>query len=167
MHFVLFYLSTEILNVSRNEIDGDTFPNRFQSTALKTLDLSFNNLNTTFNISSLTGLVNIQNIHMASCSVRSSLPDDISVLQSLVTFDFNNNLFLSGTIPSSFGEIASLEKLLLASNELTGTIPSELARLENLTILELQSNSLSGTIPAEFEKLTDLTFNYSGNSISD
>ena len=105
---------------------------------------------------------------MAACFVRSSLPDDISVLQSLVTLDLDSNLFLSGTIPSSLGEIPTLEKLLLASNELAGTIPSELAQLENLTILELQLNSLSGTIPTEFETLTNLqNFNYSGNSISD
>ncbi|MGK3749319.1 MAG: Leucine-rich repeat (LRR) protein, partial [Bacillariaceae sp.] len=160
--------SIEILNVSKNAIGGDDFPSRFQSSALTTVDFSFNNLNSTFNLSSLTGLVNIQNIHMASCSIQSSLPDDISVLQSLVTIDLDSNVFLEGTIPSSIGDISTLQKILLASNSLSGTIPVELAQLENLTILELQFNSLSGTIPTEFDELTGLEiFNITGNNITE
>ena len=168
MFIYIFFLShPEILNVSKNSIGGHAFPTRFKSDKLKTVDFSFNNLNTTFNFSSLTGLRNIQNIHMAGCSVRSRLPDNINVLQSLNTLDLDNNMFLSGTIPSSLGDISSLQYILLASNDLNGTIPSELAQLGNLTILDLQSNSLSGTIPTEFDLLTNLeSFNYSGNSIS-
>lgn len=105
---------------------------------------------------------------MASCSLRSTLPDDISTLQSLVTIDFDDNFFLEGTIPSSIGEITTLQKIQLASNQLDGTIPSELAQLKNITILELQFNSLSGTIPTEFDALKNLeVFNISGNNITD
>ena len=165
-HFCI-YSSIELLNVSRNEIDGNTFPNRFESTALKTVDLSFNDFNGAFDISSLMGLVNVQNLQLTDCSIQSSLPDDINVLQSLVTLNLDSNS-LSGTVPSTLGEINSLQNILLAANQITGTIPSELAQLENLRILELQSNLLSGTIPIEFESLCCLdSFDYSGNSISD
>ena len=164
----IYQSSIEILNVSQNAIGGDDFPSRFQSTALTTVDFSFNNLNTTFDLSSLTGLVNIQNIHMASCSIQSSLPNNISVLQSLATIDLDSNVFLEGTIPSSLGDISTLQKILLASNSLSGTIPVELAQLENLTIFELQFNSLTGTIPTEFGTLTNLeTFNTTGNNITE
>lgn len=156
----------EVLNVSRNEIDGTKFPSQIKSTTLKSVDFSFNNLHASFNISSLLGLVNVQNLHMASCSIQSSIPDDINVLQSLITLNFDGNE-LSGTIPSTLGEINSLERILFADNDLTGTIPSKLAQLQNLRMLELQSNFLSGNIPNEFELLTELHFNYSGNLISD
>merc|ERR1712238_255999 len=78
--YVNEFANLEILNISKNVIGGDAFPNQFQSTALTTVDFSFNNLNTTFNISSLTSLINLKNIHMASCSLRSTLPNDISAL---------------------------------------------------------------------------------------
>ena len=83
-----------------------------------------------------------------------------------MTLNFDNNE-LHGTIPSSLGEIDSLENLFLASNNLTGTIPSELAQLENLKILEVQSNLLSGSIPDEFESDTSLNFNFSNNLFSE
>ena len=159
------FQSPEILNISRNKIEGDTFPDRFLSKSLKTIDLSFNNLNTTFDISSLTGLINIEKLHMANCSISSNIPDDINILQSLITLDFDTNL-LYGTIPSSLGEISLLENILFGSNELTGTIPSELAQLKNLTMLELQFNSLTGEIPGEFDTFTGLNFNYSGNALT-
>ena len=168
LHFVLFLASivVEILNVSKNEIDGTTFPELFESTVLRTLDFSFNDLNETFNVSSLLGLINIQNLHLAGCSILSDLPDNMSLLQSLVILDFESNL-LYGTIPSTLGEMKTLESILLGFNELTGTIPSELGALENLKILDLQSNMLTGTVPEEIKSMTDLSFNYSGNSISD
>jgi Leucine-rich repeat (LRR) protein len=103
---------------------------------------------------------------MAGCSIASTLPDDINDLQNLVTLDFDNNLSLSGTIPASLGEIASLQSILLGSNLLNGTIPTELAQIPNLTSLELQSNFLTGTIPTELEALPSLVnFNCTGNEI--
>lgn len=166
--YVNDFTELEILNVSKNAIGEDGFPSQFQSTALTTIDFSFNNLNETFNISSLTTLVNLENLHMASCSLRSTLPDDINLLQSLISIDLDSNKFLEGTIPSSLGDISSLRNILLASNQLEGTIPSELAQISDLHILELQSNSLSGTIPTEFVTLTGLEiFNISGNNIAD
>merc|ERR1712166_1146210 len=60
--YVNDFTNLEILNISKNAIGGDAFPAQFQSTALTTVDFSFNNLNTTFNISSLTSLVNLKNI---------------------------------------------------------------------------------------------------------
>lgn len=103
---------------------------------------------------------------MAGCSIIATLPEEISILQSLITLDLDSNLFLSGTIPASLGDIPTLENILLGSNLLEGTIPTQLAELVNLTTLELQMNFLTGTIPTEFETLTNLvTFNCEGNAI--
>ncbi|KAG7367059.1 RHS repeat-associated core domain containing protein [Nitzschia inconspicua] len=158
--------SLEFLNVSKNSINAADFPTRFGSPVLTTFDVSFNPLDGAFNISSLYGLTGLQNILMAGCSIVATLPDDISQLQNLVTLDFNNNLFLSGTIPASLGDIPSLQNILLGSNLLEGSIPADLARLANLTNLELQNNFLTGAIPPEIEALPNLVnFNCEGNTI--
>jgi Leucine-rich repeat (LRR) protein len=154
------------LNVSKNQLEGVTFGDQLQSAVLKSVDLSSNNLGATFNISSLMGLTNVQHLRLASCSIKSKLPDTINALQSLVTLDFNSNM-LTGTIPTTLGTITTLETVLLASNELTGTIPSELAQIQNMKVLELQSNLLTGAVPAELASFPGLSFNYSGNSIQE
>ena len=156
----------EFLNVSRNAIIASAFPSRFGSPVLTTFDASFNPLDGPFNISSLYGLTGLQNVFMAGCSILATLPDDISALQNLVTLDLDSNLFLSGTIPSTLGDIPTLQSIYLGSNLLAGTIPSELAQLGNLTSLELQNNFLTGTIPPELGSLPTLVnFNCQGNTI--
>jgi Leucine-rich repeat (LRR) protein len=66
----------------------------------------------------------------------------------------NNNL--TGTIPSSIGDLTSLTLLWLGSNQLTGSIPSEIWELTNLTQLSFYNNQLTGSIPSEVGQLINL-----------
>ncbi len=59
---------------------------------------------------------------------------------------FYNNL--SGTIPSSIGDLSQLRSLNIGDNNLSGTIPAEINLLDSLVTLNLSLNDLSGTIPA-------------------
>ena len=63
---------------------------------------------------------------------------------------------LSGSIPTSLGDLEKLRTLYLHYNDLTGQIPSELGKLTALTNLWLNNNKLSGEIPASLGDLTNL-----------
>ena len=158
-----FYI--EILNISGNLITGNTFPSNFDSEELITFDASFNVIDDAFNISALYGLMNIENLYMAGCSIKATLPDDISELQNLVILDLDANVFISGTIPASLGDIPTLSEIYLGTNLLEGSLPTELGQLLNLTILDVQINFLTGVIPPELVGLPDLVINCEGNQI--
>ena len=64
---------------------------------------------------------------------------------------------LKGPIPPSISDLANLEYLAFAGDELNGAIPPELARLSKLKELHLSFNLLTGSIPPALASLTNLT----------
>ncbi|XP_058006825.1 LRR receptor-like serine/threonine-protein kinase EFR [Hevea brasiliensis] len=73
---------------------------------------------------------------------------------------------LTGSIPSSFGNLSSLAKLYLHTNSLLGSIPNGLGRLTNLIDIWVGTNSLFGDIPLLFFDLSSLiNFNVAVNQI--
>ena len=63
---------------------------------------------------------------------------------------------MTGEIPTELGNLSSLTRLVLFSNQLTGEIPAELGNLSNLDALDLFSNQLTGEIPTELGNLSNL-----------
>ncbi|KAK9272202.1 hypothetical protein L1049_002573 [Liquidambar formosana] len=55
---------------------------------------------------------------------------------------------LTGTISPEFASLKSLQRLVLADNNLTGSIPEELTTLPALTEIDVSNNQLNGKIPA-------------------
>lgn len=99
-------------------------------------------------------------LKLTSKALSGQLPASLynfgTVLVSLIFYEypFRN----SAANVNSFVLIGSLTKLLLADNDLSGTIPSSLGQLSLLEGLELSQNSrLNGTIPSTFASLTHLT----------
>ncbi|KAI8924855.1 hypothetical protein BC831DRAFT_463448 [Entophlyctis helioformis] len=64
---------------------------------------------------------------------------------------------LTGSIPDLTG-LTALQWLYLFSNQLTGTIPSSLGNLNALTQLNIQNNQLTGSIPAGIFSLPNLSY---------
>lgn len=67
-----------------------------------------------------------------------------------------NNKTLSGTIPSSLGNLIYANAIELASNQLAGSIPSSIGNLLPLQYFYLASNGLSGNIPDSIGNLNRL-----------
>eukprot|EP00510_Aplanochytrium_minuta_P000493 CAMPEP_0184011982 /NCGR_PEP_ID=MMETSP0954-20121128/4130_1 /TAXON_ID=627963 /ORGANISM="Aplanochytrium sp, Strain PBS07" /LENGTH=514 /DNA_ID=CAMNT_0026291861 /DNA_START=512 /DNA_END=2053 /DNA_ORIENTATION=- len=75
--------------------------------------------------------------------------------ESLEVIDLSNNL-LSGSIPESFADLATLKELNLGLNRFSGSIPDSIGRLGNLTLLNIGSNLLNGKIPDQLDNLKKL-----------
>eukprot|EP01041_Mallomonas_annulata_P004396 gene4396-8751_t len=94
-------------------------------------------------------------LDMHSFSLSGTIPSSIGQLSTLEGFDFSNNQ-LNGPIPSSIGDLSALNRLAIHRNKLTGPIPSQLSQLQNIVSVSLYENSLSGTIPPSIGQLSNL-----------
>ncbi|MBA7614839.1 hypothetical protein ES703_22113 [subsurface metagenome] len=70
---------------------------------------------------------------------------------------------LSGTIPSSIGDLVNLTILRLETNRLSGAVPTEIDSLTSLTDLRLSDNQLTA-IPDEINNLIQLQYLYLKNN---
>mmetsp|Transcript_31055 Transcript_31055/g.47104 ORF Transcript_31055/g.47104 Transcript_31055/m.47104 type:complete len:85 (-) Transcript_31055:679-933(-) len=53
---------------------------------------------------------------------------------------------MDGTLPTEYGEILSLESLMIRNNDFVSTLPTEYGNLKNLAILLMENNDLTGDI---------------------
>lgn len=81
-------------------------------------------------------------------TMTGTIPTEYAALTSLNTWGLERNDF-RGSIASEYGAMTSLKILALDDNSLTGTIPSELGNLFLLTNLNLNDNQISGVLPDE------------------
>jgi hypothetical protein len=132
-------------------------------TALKVLDISGNNFNTTiapnwfWNSTSLTSL-NLQN-----CQFHGPIPDDIGSMTSLEQISLQRNNLMSTMIPSSFKNLCNLKILDLEQTNTSGDITELMDRLPNcpsskMQMLDLTYNNVSGDLPDWSGPLTNLTY---------
>ena len=76
--------------------------------------------------------------------------------------DLDRNM-LTGSIPESWGmSMPALERIFLSFNSLTGTLPTTLGQLSKLVNFQIYYNLLTGTLPSELRQLTSITDMYFG-----
>ena len=78
-------------------------------------------------------------------------------LGNLTSLNIRDNV-LNGTLPDQWGtEVGNpppMQELLLSNNRLTGSLPSSWSALTSLQKIELQGNSITGTLPSSWSALT-------------
>jgi hypothetical protein len=80
------------------------------------------------------------------------LPEMPAILELWI----DDNPDLSGTIPTTIGQVSSLASLSMTNCDLHGPIPSEIGQLTDMIQIWLYANSLSGTIPTELGHLAKM-----------
>ncbi|XP_038682114.1 probable leucine-rich repeat receptor-like protein kinase At5g49770 isoform X3 [Tripterygium wilfordii] len=88
--------------------------------------------------------------------LEGQLTGDISTLSELQTLDLSYNKGLTGSLPSSIGDLKKLTNLILVGCSFSGHIPESIGSLQQLVFLSLNSNRFSGTIPPTIGNLTNL-----------
>ncbi|KAL3684150.1 hypothetical protein R1sor_002172 [Riccia sorocarpa] len=101
-------------------------------------------------------------IKLSNYSLTGTIPSSVGDLTALTDLWLDNNR-IQGAIPD-LSKLTKLKTLHLQNNFMSGGIPSTLASLPLLTELFLQKNKFSGPIPAGLASKNGLNLQTSGNS---
>jgi Leucine-rich repeat (LRR) protein len=102
-------------------------------------------------------LAKIEELYFKNNSMNGTLADELFFgWPALITFNIFGN-FLTGTIPSTIGALASIQTLTLGGNKFHGTIPSTIGLCSQLQVFNVLSNRLSGTIPESLFNIANLS----------
>ncbi|THG03996.1 hypothetical protein TEA_007129 [Camellia sinensis var. sinensis] len=93
---------------------------------------------------------------LAGMDLTGSLSNDILSLSELQYLDLSNNKGLTGTLPSSIGNLNQLTTLIFDNNKLTGSIPDTLGYVQTLEAICFNWNSLNGPVPSNLNNLTSV-----------
>lgn len=118
--------------------------------------------------SSFGNLVNLEYLWLVNCTNDTfgvkfaeetpigPMPSSISGMKNLKNLDLR--MGISGELPSSLGELSSMESMLISSTFLTGSLPSSLSRMSNLYYLDISAPKMTGEIPDSFGELRNLQY---------
>jgi len=98
----------------------------------------------------------VTELRLLSNLLSGSIPSSLGNLSVLQFLDLGDNQ-LTGLIPDEIGNLSSLQNLVLWHNQLSGILPASIGTISSLQEIALNSNEFSGTIPSEWSNLLNLT----------
>ncbi|KAG2725035.1 hypothetical protein I3760_01G048600 [Carya illinoinensis] len=152
----------EILDLSYNALDDTSFLQSITGIkSLKSLNLAYNGLTGSFGTKGWKMLSRLESLEILN--LKANALSDTSFLQSIAAIKSLKNLNLAyNGLTGSFGakdlaNFSKLEILDISVNFLTGSVSPSIWELFSLKALSLSSNELNGTLPTrEFCKLKKL-----------
>jgi len=141
---------------SYNDLTG-TIPSELLGVGLSHLYLDYNQLQGIPTGSSEHSWDGIQYIYLRHNRLSGSIPSVLGAKSTLQKLHLSSNQELSGSIPAELGSL-SLQELDLSFTNLTGGIPASIGNLASLTSLKMTNTQLGGSIPPQIGQLTQLTF---------
>ncbi|KAL1335859.1 hypothetical protein HN51_030306 [Arachis hypogaea] len=112
-------------------------------------------------------LLQAQHFHMGNNKFSDQLPEKLFNSKMILKHVLLDNNQLQGSIPSSLGQVSTLEVLRLDTNGFSGAVPSTLKNLGQLSELYLSHNKLNGSLP-DLTGLNSLSYvDMSNNSFND
>mmetsp|Transcript_3846 Transcript_3846/g.5879 ORF Transcript_3846/g.5879 Transcript_3846/m.5879 type:complete len:652 (+) Transcript_3846:77-2032(+) len=179
----------QLMELRNNSLYGDLPDSLLNLSNLQQLSMSYCNVSWSLpdNIDSI--FPNLNSMALIEVDLVGTIPDSITTLQSLQYLDLTRtgingtipvgpwppsmNILgaggnsLTGTIPSSLGDLSSLSLLDFSFNELTGRLPESLANLSSLSLFAVNGNEITGNVPQSYGSLSNLaSFSISENLIT-
>ena len=99
-------------------------------------------------------LTRLETFFAANNGLSGSLPFTFAPSTVFISL---SDCYMTGSIPDSWGtSMPALQTLYLRANVLTGTLPSTLGQLTDLITLDVKDNLLTGTLPSQLRQMTAL-----------
>ncbi|KAF4354441.1 hypothetical protein F8388_018401, partial [Cannabis sativa] len=150
------------LALNSNKFVGNIPASLGKLTNVHWLDLADNELTGTLPVSTSTRpgldqLLKAQHFHFNKNKLSGTIPEGLfSSKMVLIHVLFDGNQF-TGPIPSTIGQVTTLEVLRLDRNDLSGEVPSNISNLININELHLAFNKLNGSFP-DLTKMVKLNY---------
>ncbi|KAL5835462.1 hypothetical protein ACOSQ4_014959 [Xanthoceras sorbifolium] len=152
----------KVLSLHNNSLTGLIPSTIFNISKLESIGLYMNRLSGPLPSTIGLGLPNLKELLLWDNELNGIIPSSISNASELTILELALNLF-SGPIPTALGHLRNLQRLNLASNQLTResstqelTFLSSLTNCKFLTRLVLNNNPLNGTLPVSIGNLSAL-----------
>ncbi|XP_062193489.1 receptor-like protein 6 [Phragmites australis] len=147
--------SLSVLTLTNNYLEGWLPTRIFQNKNLTTIDIRYN-FEVSGSLPNFSSNSILKNLLVSSTNFSGPIPSSIGNLKSLnklglAAADFSQEL------PSSIGELRSLISLQVSGAGIVGGIPSWIANLTSLVVLQFSDCGLSGEVPSFIGDLNNLT----------
>ncbi|KAM4113371.1 hypothetical protein ACJW30_05G216100 [Castanea mollissima] len=133
------------LDLGGNEFDKEILRSLGALSALTSLKLDYNFIESTLFDQDLASLRSLEVLNLADNHFNGPLPKYLASLRSLQVLNLGGNNF-NGSMPKCLCGLKKLEKLDLSENSFEGTLPSCLYNLTSLQRLDLHKNQFQGNI---------------------
>lgn len=163
------------INLSESGLTGTPDNIIFNLPRLQVLDLSYNDINFSFDgigaakdlrilklsetrVNSIAGVgqaISLNELHLTGANLSGQIPDEVFNLVNLRGLYLNYNRF-TGRLSSKIGQLVNLENLFLLRNDLTGQIPASIGDLKQMRALTLSQNHFVGSIPESINQMQNL-----------